>query len=51
MESKGRATANMFEGTVYTGAPVRTLVRGHTVMHDGKLTGKADDGAFTAIPM
>jgi allantoinase len=50
METKGHETAKLFEGLAYRGAPVRTLVRGRTVMQAGKVTGEAGDGVFVALP-
>jgi len=50
METKGHETTKLFEGIAYHGAPVRTMVRGRTVMQDGKVTGGSGDGVYVALP-
>ena len=35
-----------YEGIAVTGWPVSTMLRGKFVVRDGKLTGKAGDGAY-----
>ena len=37
-----------YEGTKVTGWPVSTMLRGKFVVRDGKLAGKAGDGAYVA---
>jgi dihydroorotase len=35
-----------YDGRKVRGVPVRTIVRGKTVMEDGKIVGKPGDGEF-----
>jgi dihydroorotase-like cyclic amidohydrolase len=55
MEKKQRFTKDMvlsksgwtiFDGDLFTGWPVRTMVRGRTVMKDGEVTGQPGQGRF-----
>ncbi len=55
MEKEQRFTKDMvlsksgwtfFDGDTFKGWPVRTIVRGNTVMKDGKITGKPGQGRF-----
>ncbi len=48
MQTKGRETAKLFEDMSYVGAPVMTLVRGRTVMEEGKIRGEPGEGRFVA---
>ena len=36
----------VFDGDLFTGWPIRTIVRGHTVMKDGEITGQPGKGKF-----
>jgi dihydroorotase len=35
-----------YDGRKVTGVPIRTILRGKTVMEDGKIVGKPGDGEF-----
>ncbi len=39
-----------YDGDTFTGWPIRTIVRGQTVMEDGEITGKPGEGKFIPRP-
>lgn len=46
MYTKSKGTAKLFEGFVIKGKPVRTILRGTTVMKNGEVVGKPGEGKF-----
>jgi dihydropyrimidinase/allantoinase len=48
MYTKSKHTARLFEDKSLTGWPVMTVVRGHVVMREGQIQGKAGTGRFVA---
>lgn len=46
MYTKSKGTAKLFEGFVIKGKPVRTVLRGTTIMKNGEVIGKPGEGNF-----